>query len=128
MNLKELVTREELNPHGYKLSPEQECNFALLHLAINVIRYECGIPFIITSGVRSKSDQQRINPKSMNSAHTMAAACDIADSDGRIWVWVIDNLDFVAENGVYLESRNYTPRWVHMQVVPPKSGNRIFLP
>lgn len=128
MNIKELVTREELNPRGYKLSPEQECNLVRLHLAVNVLRFECGIPFLITSGARSKEDQLRINPKSPNSAHTLAAACDIADSDRRIWDWLMGNIELVADNGVYLESKVYTPRWVHMQVIAPKSGNRVFLP
>lgn len=128
MNIEALVTRQELNPRGYPLSLEQECNFSHLYMAVNVLRYECGIPFVITSGFRSKEDQIRINPKAMNSAHMQAAACDIQDKDKSIWNWLMMHLDDVVDVGVYLESKTYTPTWVHMQVIPPKSGNRIFLP
>ena len=128
MNIPELVTKEELNPHKYKLTPEQEINFHLLHAAVNILRHECGLPFVITSGVRSKEDQLKINPKNPKSAHTLAAACDILDKDRKIWVWCMDNLDCVIEAGIYLESKNFTPTWVHMQIIAPKSGNRVFLP
>jgi len=128
MNIEALVTRQELNPHGYGLTPEQECNFSHLYMAVNVLRYECGIPFIITSGFRSKEDQQKINPKAMNSAHTLAAACDIQDHDRLIWDWLVANLELVIDVGGYLESKVYTPNWVHLQIIPPKSGHRIFLP
>lgn len=128
MNIEALVTRKELNPKGYPLTPIQECNFTHLYMAVNVLRYECGIPFIITSGFRSKEDQLKINPKHMNSAHLQAAACDVYDKDRKIWDWLMAHLDNVIDVGVYLESKNFTPTWVHMQIIPPKSGNRIFLP
>jgi hypothetical protein len=32
------------------------------------------------------------------------------------------------EAGLFMESPSKTPRWVHFQTVPPKSGKRIFIP
>lgn len=126
--LEDLVSRKELNPKGHFLSPEQEVRAAWLHMAVNVLRYEYGKPFIITSGFRTPAEQKKINPKNMKSAHTLGAACDIYDHDGALWKWLMEHIALVEECGVYLESKNFTPTWVHMQVVAPKSGNRIFLP
>jgi hypothetical protein len=97
-------------------------------MAVNVLRYECKIPFIITSGVRTRDEQSQINPGKPGSAHVQAAACDILDVDGKIWQWLVDHLDLVQELGCYLESRVYTPSWVHLQVIAPRSGHTIFLP
>lgn len=123
-----MISREELNPHGYKLTPIQEENQEKLFGAINLVREEYGKPMIVTSGVRSKEDQLRINPRVKNSAHMQGAAVDISDPDGSLWGWCMDHIDRLIQFGLYLESRSYTPRWVHFQCIPPHSGNRIFLP
>lgn len=125
---KALVTRRELNSHDYPLTPEQSANFEHLYLAINKLRELYGKPMIITSGVRTIEDQKRINPRAMGSAHTKAAACDIADPDGALDRWCLDNLPLLTECGLYLEDPSMTPRWTHLQVLPPRSGNRVFVP
>ena len=123
-----MVSRRELNSHSYPLTPEQSVNFEHLYLAINKLREIYGKPMVITSGVRSVEDQKRINPKSMGSAHVKAAACDIADPHGALDSWCLANLDALTECGLYLEDPSKTPRWTHLQVLPPKSGKRVFLP
>lgn len=123
-----MISKEELNPHGYTLTPEQAKNFEILFERINKVRAAYGVPMIVTSGVRSIEDQMEINPKSMGSNHLKAAACDISDKDGKLWQWIIKNMKLMEEIGFWFESKIATPTWVHFQVLPPKSGKRVFSP
>ena len=123
-----MISVEELNPHGYALTPEQDSNLTFLYSAINEIRTAYGHPMIVTSGVRSQADQKRINPTQPNDAHTKAAACDIEDRDGALWAWLMKNLPLLESLDLYLEDMNHTPTWVHFQIYPPASGHRIFIP
>lgn len=134
-----MISYKELNPKGYTLTPEQEANQRRLFTAMNVVREKYGQPMIITSGVRSIEDQTRIDAKRMGpsgkpakprlgSAHIKGAACDVWDRDGELWKWCMDNLELLTQLGLYLEDKTCTPSWVHFQIVPPRSGNRIFLP
>ena len=123
-----MISRSELNPHGYTLTPDQARNFELLYVAMNAVRCAYGKPMYVNSGVRSVEDQRRINPAHMQDAHVHAAGCDIDAQDGYLWDWCIDHLDLITRLGLYLESRVYTPRHIHFQIIPPKSGNRIFIP
>lgn len=122
------VTAQELNPQGYPLNAEQQKNFERLLVAVNALRDAYGKPFQITSGVRSPEDQERINPGVRGSAHVKAAAADILDLDGRIDVFCRENLPLLEKLGLYLEEPSRTPRWCHVQVLAPRSGNRIFWP
>jgi uncharacterized protein YcbK (DUF882 family) len=128
-----VITKQELNPHNYPLSEEQQANFDRLFIAINSIRTAYGKPMIVTSGVRSVEDQTRIDKAAgrkprLGSAHLKAAAVDIWDRDGQLWHWCLDNIKLLVEIGIYLEDRSATKSWVHMQILPPASHNRIFLP
>lgn len=123
-----MISRKELNPHDYDLTPEQQVNFDKLCEVMNAVRSAYGRPMLVTSGVRSELDQARINPKARGSAHVRGGACDISDPDNNVWGWCMDNLALLAKLGLYLEDKRSTPRWVHFQIFPPKSGNRIFIP
>lgn len=126
-----MISKKELNPHGYVLSPEQESNFEVLYRTMNIVRALYAKPMIVTSGVRSMEDQLRISPKHPHSAHTFAAACDIkaleADGEG-LWIWCLENMDVIIQCELYLEDRKYTPNHIHFQVLAPKSRARIFTP
>jgi len=127
------ITEQELNPKNIKLNDEQKKNFAILLEKINAIRDKYGKPMLVTSGVRSWEDQVRIDnaagrkPRT-GSMHLMACAVDIWDRDRHLWGWVMDNLKFLEKLGVYMEDGTYTRTWVHFQIKPPVSGNRIFKP
>lgn len=128
-----LVSRAELNPRGYALTPTQVTNQAKLLRAINRVRNAYGKPMIVTSGVRSWEEhaaiyarQKRQPPK--GSAHLSGAACDVFDGDKKLWHWCLDHLDLIRKWGLYLEDGNSTPNWLHFQVIPPASGNTVFIP
>lgn len=121
-----MISREEMNPHSYKLTDEQEANQQTLHVAINKIRSAYNKPMIVTSGVRSQQDQARINPSAPKSKHLLGAAVDIADSNGELYKWCKDNTKELEDAGLYCEEG--TKGWVHFQSIPPKSKKRWFIP
>lgn len=123
-----MITKAELNPHGLILSATQEENLEKLYVAMNKLRAAYGKPMIVTSGVRTREDQLRINPRNPGSAHTMAAACDIADKDKKLCDWVLDNFNLIIELDLYIEDPDFCQTWLHIQCLPPKSGKRIFIP
>lgn len=122
------MTIEELNPKKYELTPDIEKNLLDLAEKITALEMVYGDKFIVTSGLRSKADQMRINPSVKNSAHLMGMAVDVSDPEGRIDEWCLDNLEELIRIGLYLESPVQTVRWSHLQSRKPISGNRVFVP
>lgn len=120
------MTIEELNPKNYELTPDIEKNLLDLAEKITALEIAYGDKFIVTSGLRSKADQMRINPQVKNSAHLMGMAVDVSDPEGRIDEWCLDNLEELIRIGLYLESPIQTPRWAHISTRIPLSGNRVF--
>jgi uncharacterized protein YcbK (DUF882 family) len=120
-----MVTMKEINPHSYPTTPEQDLNLQRLLKALNSIRSSWGKPMIVTSGLRSQQDQERINPSAPKSKHLIGAAADIKD-DGSLYKWLETNPKAMELAGIYCEVG--TNGWVHIQVLPPKSGKRWFLP
>lgn len=125
-----MISKSELNPNAVPLDAQQQRNLDRLYLVMNLVRAEYGMPMRITSGVRSVEDEKRIDPAHPHSQHLQAAACDIydPDPDRRLWNWCIEHLDFITELGLFLESRVYSTNHVHFQIIPPHSGQRIFVP
>ena len=124
ITLKELIKNNDYN----SLPQDTKNNLDKLLLALNKIRVEYNKPMIITSGLRSPADQQRINPAAPKSKHLIGAAADVLDTDGELWKWCMINIQLIIEAGLYLEDKLSTPQWVHFQCIAPKSGNRIFKP
>ena len=118
----------EINNHGYAVTPEIASNINTLIDRLSQVRDAWGKPMIVTSGLRSATDQQRINPSAPKSNHLIGAAADISDPDGSLKAWVGDNLPLMETIGLWFEAFESTPTWCHMQIYPPKSGNRIFVP
>lgn len=61
-----------------------------------------------------------------NSKHKLGQAVDVYDPDDALDNWLTDQkLMFY---GLYREHPSATPRWCHIQSVPPRSGRRTFMP
>ncbi|GAC1501538.1 MAG: hypothetical protein NVS1B10_05780 [Candidatus Saccharimonadales bacterium] len=123
-----MITIEELNPHNYPVTPEIAANLKELCDKLNQFRTAYGKPMIVTSGLRSAQDQQRINPKAPHSNHLLGLAADIADTDGHLKAYIDANLQLVMDIGLWFEAFDHTPTWCHFQSVPPKSSKRFFVP
>lgn len=99
---------------------------------LSMIPYEG--PIIITSGFRPKSYNKKIGG-STNSHHCWGNAIDLSDPDETIGRWCQNNIAYLRENGLYIESLCVTHKsekpsgkWTHIQTKAPKSGSQIFLP
>lgn len=113
-----------------ELDPEIQENLTILHERINIIRKAYGKPMYVNSGLRRQKDQPKNAAK--KSSHLIGAAIDIDDDEeGTLWNWVKENLELIAETGLYLEDPRWTHgngSWLHFQIFPPRSGKRIYVP
>ena len=82
----------------------------------------------LNSGWRPRTANEALGNASATSKHLTGQAADIPDSDRALATWCADNLDVLEEIGAWCEDFRWTPTWVHVQIVPPKSGRRIFIP
>lgn len=70
------------------------------------------------------------------SKHYEGLAVDLDDDEsGTLWNWLMTSeiKQRIVDLGLYFEHPNWTHNakygtWVHVQIVPPKSGNRVFIP
>lgn len=122
------MTAQDINTKKYITTKEQYENLEKLANAVSELENLYGEPFIVTSGLRSYSDQMRINPRVKDSAHLSGEAIDCLDLDKRIYHWCTDNIGIVAGLGLYIEDGSFTNRWIHLQIRVTKSGNIVFIP
>lgn len=123
---------EELNPHNLETNQVIDKNLVILYERLEELQDAIGIDLVINSGLRSQEAQNKLiaakKSKAVNSLHLVGAAADIKDKDGKIAKWVMSNLNFMKIIGLWIESPDYCKGWVHVQIFPPKSGNRVFIP
>lgn len=82
----------------------------------------------VSSGWRPPSINKATEGASPTSKHMTGQAIDIFDPTGEIDLWMLKNPDVLAEIGLWQEAPASTPRWAHVQSVPPASGRRVFKP
>ena len=82
----------------------------------------------VNSGWRPRSVNDATANAGTHSKHLTAEAVDIPDPDRTLARWCCDNQDALQDIGLWMEDPRWTPTWVHVQVVPPGSGKRIYVP
>ena len=82
----------------------------------------------VNSGWRPASINKATVGAAPKSKHMECLAIDLEDKDGSLDAWCLENLEVLQEIGLWLESPDATPNWCHIQIVPPRSGNRVFKP
>lgn len=84
----------------------------------------------VNSGWRPLAVNKRTANAALGSRHIMALAVDLSDDDEMLdkWCASVDGRIAMTETELWLEHPIATPRWCHLQTVPPKSKNRIFMP
>lgn len=120
------IDMSEVNPHGYDVMDDVLSNLKDLCWRLTQVRHKYGKVMVVTSGLRSIEDQERINPAAMHSNHLTGRAADISDPTGDLYNWCKANESFLAETGLWMEERQGP--WQHFQIVPPRSGRRWFNP
>lgn len=83
---------------------------------------------IVSSGWRPAAVNKTIKGAALKSKHMTGQAIDLADPSGDIGRWCIDNQNALEQVGLWLENPASTPTWCHLQIVAPRSGNRVFQP
>ena len=87
-----------------------------------------GQPREVLSGYRPAEINAKVKGAAPMSKHITCEAVDLADKDGRLAKWCMDNLPWLSAIGLWMEHPDYTKGWVHLQTTAPKSGNRVFIP
>lgn len=83
----------------------------------------------VASGWRPAAINDRTANAAKNSNHLTGRAIDLRDTPDRALArWCLRNLDTLAELGLWMEDPQWTPSWVHLQTVPPRSGRRVYVP
>lgn len=68
------------------------------------------------------------NTGAKTSSHKDANGVDVFDPARVFAAWCVANPQILASLGLYMEDPRWTPGWVHLQRIPPKSGKRIYIP
>ena len=82
----------------------------------------------VTSGWRPPGINAATPGAAPRSKHMLGQAIDITDPEGDLDEWCMDHQDILQTIGVWLEHPSATKGWCHLQIVPPKSGKRVFHP
>ncbi len=82
----------------------------------------------VRSGYRPPEINATTPGASKNSNHMYCRAVDLEDIHGHLGAWCMENLDLLAHFELWLEDPRFTPTWVHLQSVPPRSLSRVFQP
>ena len=103
-------------------------NVVDLLIRLNILRRECGIPFIPTSGYRSPQHAIAIG-SSPRSTHCFGKSIDLKDPHGEIYKWLKNHPKDMEELGFWVEHERHTGlgkshRWIHIQTKP--ASRRFF--
>jgi len=83
---------------------------------------------VVTSGWRPPSLNAATPGAALRSKHMTGQAIDISDPEGDLDSWLVDHTAVLQDVGLWMEHPGATKGWCHLQIVPPKSGNRCFYP
>lgn len=82
----------------------------------------------VRSGWRPKAVNDSTANAATGSRHLTGHAVDLPDNDRTLATWIADNLDELEAVGLWAEDFRWTPTWVHVQTVPPRSGKLVYVP
>jgi uncharacterized protein YcbK (DUF882 family) len=129
---------ELLKNHKWEdLSEEYQKNLMILLGRVNKLRQMYNKPMYVTNCFRSMDQHIAIyaakgipaDKVPMKSRHLYCQACDFADKDGSLKAFVKANdYQVLKDCELWMEDGSTTIDWLHVQIVPPKSNVREFLP
>lgn len=128
------------------LPEEHQENLEELLIKISAMEDSFGRPFACSSGYRTLEHHEEIYriknekrieaglkpvPIPMGSRHLEGLAVDVLDPKRVLQHWILDHLEYAEDHGLYFEAFDacqFPTPWVHIQIVPPRSGKRFFEP
>lgn len=123
---KYLMGRDKLYPGEFTVTIEQNAYTTVA--AGNELLDAANLDREYTSGWRPLEINSKTHGSSVNSKHITAEAGDLEDKDGKLAAWCLANQNILKSLGIYIESPDHTPGWLHYQIVGPKSGRTVFIP
>jgi len=133
ITLKELLSGADFD----SLDESVQSNLMELLNRINKIRAAYEKPMVVTSGLRTMEHHMDIYKQKgitdlrkipLKSLHLSGRAVDISDPKRELQKFITDNVPLLESVGLWIESFAFTSTWVHMQIKPPLSGRRFFMP
>lgn len=82
----------------------------------------------ISSGYRPAYINEKTKNAAKHSLHMICAACDIEDPTGELAKFCLADIPMLEHIELWVEDPAYTKGWVHVQLYPPRSGKRVFIP
>ena len=83
---------------------------------------------LVSSGWRPPAVNALTPGAAVRSKHMNCEAIDLYDSEGDLDAWCMDNLYKLEGFKLWLEHPGATKGWCHLQIIPPRSGNRVYYP
>lgn len=114
--------------YGHELDPEKRANAAKTVAAVNLLLASFGEQRTVNSGFRPSAVNATILGAAAKSKHMTCQACDLEDADGDLDEWALEHPEILEQIGLWQEHPSATKGWAHFQIVPPKSGKRVFYP
>jgi hypothetical protein len=128
--------------YGAELTAEHRANAAAIVARINLLiaelqadeGYKADLEIhpktkaLISSGWRPAKINALTPGAAVRSKHMTCQACDLYDPDGDIDEWALAHPDVLERIGLWQEHPSATKGWAHFQIVPPRSGKRVFYP
>jgi hypothetical protein len=114
--------------YGAELTEELRVNAGHVVARANLLLSRAGFERRVTSGWRPAAINATLENAAKESRHIVCLAVDIEDGDGALDAWCMANPRALEDIGLWLEHPSATPRWCHVQIVPPRSGMRVFHP
>lgn len=128
---KYLKGRDKQYAKEWKAHPELEANMNNTIALVNAFLSHIGVDWDVqvSSGWRPSAINNATNGAALLSNHMKCLAVDIVDIYPHpLMQLIIQNFDKAENYGLYFEDFNWTPSWVHIQIVAPKSGKRVYVP
>lgn len=83
---------------------------------------------LVSSGWRPPAINTATPGAALRSKHMTCQAIDIYDPDGDLDDWCLAHLSALETAQLWLEHPSATKGWCHLQIIPPRSGRRVFYP
>lgn len=134
-----LMGRGEMYPEELtdEIRGNAEKTVALVNALLAVIETE-GVPLeanpktgsLVSSGWRPPQINGQTKNAAVRSKHMTGEACDLYDPEGAIDDFLMTEAgqNALTALGCYIEHPSATKGWSHCQIIPPRSGRRVFYP
>ena len=112
----------------YNLPDEYRANAEETVDKVNQLLARFGEARKVRSGWRPPEVNAATPNAAVKSKHMTCEACDLDDPEGDLDEWALEHPEILHEIGLWQEHPSATKGWAHFQIIPPKSGNRVFYP